>query len=415
METELEGERLGITIYDSNGLDKGIIDIQLREITHFVDSKFQETFYEEQKVLRATGHRDSHIHCILLLLDPARLDLNTAAANSSNPQSHLLRKQQRFVGIFDDLLEAEIFRALQHKTIVVPVVSKADTITTAHMSYLKRTVWDSLKKLEIDPLEALDLDDSDDELEYDTASSAVKSEQDLTGSSMYDDASEGRTTPTESQAESSDVEKTPTKTKANGGLNIPKDTSKPPQHAETRFSAMSTNVDLPPLPLSIISPDLYEPGTMGRRFPWGFADPHNPDHCDFDRLKDSVFSEWRDELREVARERWYETWRTNRLKDRSRAGTLTARNNNTAYTMQPAPSTASTATVPTAATQQRSVSGAAAYSGKGALPPANENGNSSASEGRAVSAADIGVAVTNENANPSASMPVMKYRGVGTY
>lgn len=36
-------------------------------------------------------------------------------------------------------------------------------------------------------------------------------------------------------------------------------------------------------------------------------------HCDFVRLKDSVFTEWRSELREASRVIWYERWRTNRL------------------------------------------------------------------------------------------------------
>ena len=72
------------------------------------------------------------------------------------------------------------------------------------------------------------------------------------------------------------------------------------------------------LPHTILSPlpiVAHEPGEgrVGRRFPWGFADPYNPEHCDFVRLKDSVFSEWRSELREASRVVWYERWRTNRL------------------------------------------------------------------------------------------------------
>ena len=74
--------------------------------------------------------------------------------------------------------------------------------------------------------------------------------------------------------------------------------------------------ETPYFPLSIISPDIYEPGVIGRKFPWGFADPMNIEHCDFVRLKEAVFSEWRGELREASRELWYEGWRTSRLKHR---------------------------------------------------------------------------------------------------
>jgi septin family protein len=78
-------------------------------------------------------------------------------------------------------------------------------------------------------------------------------------------------------------------------------------------SIQNEDSESPFLPLSIISPDPYEPDVVGRKFPWGFADPYNAEHCDFERLRDSVFSEWRSELREASREQWYENWRTNRL------------------------------------------------------------------------------------------------------
>jgi len=68
------------------------------------------------------------------------------------------------------------------------------------------------------------------------------------------------------------------------------------------------------IPLSIISPDGYEPGEpVGRVFPWGFADPYDETHCDFVTLKESVFAEWRQELREKSRIQWYESWRSDRL------------------------------------------------------------------------------------------------------
>jgi hypothetical protein len=60
------------------------------------------------------------------------------------------------------------------------------------------------------------------------------------------------------------------------------------------------------VPWSFISPDKYsleaKDGPVGRQFPWGFADPYDPGHCDFVKLKDAVFAEWRSELREASRE-----------------------------------------------------------------------------------------------------------------
>lgn len=258
-------------------------------MSSFIENKFQETFNEEQKVLRATGVKDTHIHCVLLILDPARLVGNIAASSPKTPVS-FTGKKQRVVGGLDEDLDVELLRKLQGKTTVIPIISKADTITTAHMTFLKRTVWDSLKKLKFDPLEALTLD-SDSDSEYGTASSVVNEE---------DEEDE---------------------TEAGESLVAPHDPTKPPQVDDIRVSTMSENVELPYLPLSVISPDMYDPGTIGRRFPWGFADPYNAEHCDFVKLKDSVFSEWRAELRSAARDRWYEGWRTTRLRKRSHQGT----------------------------------------------------------------------------------------------
>jgi hypothetical protein len=109
----------------------------------------------------------------------------------------------------------------------------------------------------------------------------------------------------------------------NGASSGPPVTNHPHRRTPSGLSARlsqaalnDSNAEAPYLPLSIISPDSYDPGVTGRRFAWGFADPYNKQHCDFLRLKDSVFSEWRAELREASREVWYEGWRTSRLKRR---------------------------------------------------------------------------------------------------
>lgn len=119
IETEMESERVGLTIWDSAGLEKSIVDLQLREMTSFIESKFEETFAEEQKVMRSPGFRDTHIHCVFLVLDPLRLDANVAGAAPGE-------------GGLDDALDVQVLRALWEKTVVIPVIAKADTLTTKH-------------------------------------------------------------------------------------------------------------------------------------------------------------------------------------------------------------------------------------------------------------------------------------------
>lgn len=290
MESEIEGERVGLTLWDSEGLEKNVVDLQLREMSTFLESKFEETFTEEMKVVRSPGAQDTHIHCAFILLDPARIDKNIAAtkAVSSNGNGKYYAASSVFGGLDEDL-DIQVVRTLQGKTTVVPVISKADTITSKHMAVLKKSVWDSLKKADLDPLKVLGLDDEEDESR--PASGRIPEEDE---SEEHDD--EGHASQEEQGNESPGSRRSSIRRSRNN----------------EELKAEET----PYIPLSIISPDLYEPEVHGRQFPWGFADPYNEEHCDFVQLKESVFNEWRTELREASRDQWYEGWRTSRLKQR---------------------------------------------------------------------------------------------------
>ena len=300
---EVDGERVGLTLWDSQGLDKGVVDLQLREISNFVESKFDDTFAEEVKVIRSHGVQDTHIHCVLLILDPSRLNQNLAAA--AQPPSNgfvngRISKLPTIVGALDADFDIQVLRTLQGKTVVVPVISKADTVTTSHMAFLKKKVWESLKRSGLDPLEALNVDDdiSDKIDEEDEDDMAKNSDSDSLPAS-----------PATAHTEDSDT----VPTAATSNMKRPIAHKREPSNLSISNSMMDNGY----LPLSILSPDEdsldAQQGPIGRHFPWGFADPFNADHCDFVKLKDAVFGEWRSELREASRERFYEAWRTNRL------------------------------------------------------------------------------------------------------
>jgi septin family protein len=321
LETEIDGERIGLTLWDSEGLEKNMVDLQLREMSSFLESKFEETFTEEMKVVRAPGVQDTHIHCAFLVLDPVRLDRNIAAgktaANGHGGINGKYNPEPRVVGGLDEDLDLQVLRTLQGKTTVVPVISKADTITTAHMAYLKKTVSDSLRKANLDPLEALGLEDADADSgrdsgridEADEADEAEAEAEDVPSSDLS--PSELPIQGNGPEAGLASASASPhSKRLSSGSIRMHK------RGGSVEADTSSGAADTPYLPLSIISPDIYEPGVIGRRFPWGFADPMNEEHCDFVRLKEAVFSEWRGELREASRELWYEGWRTSRLKRR---------------------------------------------------------------------------------------------------
>lgn len=308
IETEIDGERIGLTLWDSEGLETNVVDLQLREMSSFLESKFEETFTEEMKVVRAPGVQDTHIHCAFLIIDPSRLDKNIAAGRERAEYSQEAQNGKsgkvgpRLVGGLDEDLDLSVLRTLQGKTTVVPVISKADTITTAHMMHLKNAVWDSLRKANLDPLEALGLDDESDARDYNRID---EQDEDDVESGSRGGNTPGLDAPIQGQEAPSPQSY---KRLSSGSIR---------QHKrQLSTDNISATDEIPYLPLSIISPDIYEPSIVGRKFPWGLADPHNLEHCDFVRLKDAVFSEWRGELREASRELWYEGWRTSRLKHR---------------------------------------------------------------------------------------------------
>ncbi|PWY92885.1 hypothetical protein BO70DRAFT_20804 [Aspergillus heteromorphus CBS 117.55] len=286
LETEIDGERVGLTLWDSQGLEKNIVDIQLRGVTGFLESKFEETLREEMKVIRSPGVRDTHIHCTFLILDPVRLDQNIAAAERA-AQGIPRATDSPVVGVLDERLDIQVLQTIVGKTTVVPVISKADTITAPHMAYLRKAVWDSLKKANIDPLEILSLDDQD---EY---TSSESDDEDADAKDEDADASN-----TEEAAHS-------------------RSPRSPSERSQSTRKSSGSQAVVQHIPFSTLSPDPYslkagdEP--VGRKFPWGFADPYDPEHCDFLKLKEAVFSEWRSELREASRVVWYERWRTSRL------------------------------------------------------------------------------------------------------
>ncbi|KAI2620561.1 hypothetical protein GGR54DRAFT_601508 [Hypoxylon sp. NC1633] len=322
LESEIDSERVGLTLWDSEGLEKNVVDLQLREMATFLESKFEETFAEEMKVVRSPGVQDTHIHAVFLILDPARLDRNIAAAKAA-ANGHTGKYEQdisRVVGGLDEDLDLQVMRTLQGKTTVIPVISKADTITTAHMAVLKKTVWASLKKANFDPLEVLGLDDEDEATPDSSRIDEAEEEDDLETIEKPLKKSED----VEQVPEGPAVEDSPSADDDDDELPIQGRTSSASKHRSNNSVRRPKSSDddieeTPFIPMSIISPDIYEPGVVGRKFPWGFADPYNEEHCDFNRLKDAVFSEWRGELREASREQWYEGWRTSRLKHRQPA------------------------------------------------------------------------------------------------
>ena len=302
----------------------------LGEMTYFLEHKFQDTLTEENKVIRSPGVRDTHIHCVFLLLDPTRLDANIATrlqVNASNGNSSHTKSLPSNSGALDEIFDLHILRTLQGKTTVIPVISKADTITSAHMAHLKRAVYDSIERNNLDTLAALGLDDgetTDDQ--SDTAESNGQQQQphfvqghDRSESNIshLDSPTDSETSFSASTFDLAHPWKTARKQSSASSAAVYGNGTTGAAAVAAAPAPAAAKTKIPYIPMSIIAPDLYEPDVIGRKFPWGFADPNNEEHCDFPKLKDLVFSDWRAELRDASRVQWYEGWRSERLNRQS--------------------------------------------------------------------------------------------------
>ncbi|PNS19668.1 hypothetical protein CAC42_7512 [Sphaceloma murrayae] len=326
IEAEFDGERVGVTLWDSQGIEKNLVDLQVREMASFIESKFEDTFTEESKVNRSPGAKDSHIHCVFLVLDPVHLDHNLRTSKAQ-ANGNAFAQARGPSGLSTDL-DMQVMKGLQNKTTVIPIISKADTLTGPHMEYLKRSVWNSIQSEKLDPLDALGLEESESEAD-DGDFSETSSQDDhdplpiqSTSSSVsgdhkhsrLDDSDMDSSGPTDSAGISPNAKSRSTMTTPSPGQPLKRPSSRGAGRSITPSAAMG---DLPMeevyIPFSLLTPDPYDLNAVGRRFAWGLADPYNEAHCDFVRLRDSVFSEWRTELRAASRERWYESWREQRL------------------------------------------------------------------------------------------------------
>jgi septin family protein len=146
-----------------------------------------------------------------------------------------------------DNLDIHILSRLSRITTVIPILSKADTCTTARLTTLKSLIYQNIRQHSLRLTSFLSESDSYSEEDDEDMASSV------TGSDL--DASDDLT-----------------------------------------------------LPLSILSPDYSEVPTgggekdnlrrlVGREYPWGFADALNPSHCDYVKLRELVFVDWRRELK----------------------------------------------------------------------------------------------------------------------
>ncbi|KAG5438928.1 hypothetical protein PCANB_002258 [Pneumocystis canis] len=251
---ELDGERITVTLWDSSGLgvarDDNIVDLQMNEVMLFVESKFEDTFSEYIGWLPASIKE----RCLEKKKWIKIMDTHIHCVfYLIDPTSSYFR-----YNLAADSLDVSIIQRLSKCTTVIPIISKVDTCTKHRIENIKFEWMKEMEKNGIKFLEFLrDSEDSTDE----------------SGSEYSQD-------------------------------------SRDEMYKLLPFGCMSpdwTHESFLSSEKKIIASELC------REYPWGKANPLDEKHCDFIKLKEMVFGEWRNDMREFCKEVLYENWRTDRL------------------------------------------------------------------------------------------------------
>uniref|UniRef100_A0A915D4T6 Septin-type G domain-containing protein n=1 Tax=Ditylenchus dipsaci TaxID=166011 RepID=A0A915D4T6_9BILA len=116
--------RLKITFVDTPGFGDMVNNNNCWEpVVQFIESKFSKYLTEETKIERTPTIEDQRVHLCLYFIAPT---------------GHSLKA-----------LDIDFMRALQDRVNIVPVIAKADTLTTAEMAQFKQNILNDLKRHDI--------------------------------------------------------------------------------------------------------------------------------------------------------------------------------------------------------------------------------------------------------------------------
>ncbi|CAG8441674.1 2755_t:CDS:2 [Diversispora eburnea] len=236
LDVEEEGEKISLTLVDSPGFvrDNELrLDVQVTEALRYIEAQFDHTLAEETKVKRNPKAQDSQIHACLYFID-----------NANN-------------GLTDK--DIRILKRLTARVNVIPVVAKADLLTTSQLANLKQAIKRDLKEHNI-PVFDFPIDEEVAEQEVAEVVTNVQS---------Y----------------------------------IP-------------FSLVA------PEDATITDPSTGEK-IRGRQYAWGIIDCLNPKHCDFVVLRNVLLSSHRKLFKDITLEVFYEQYRTERLMARKASKMIT--------------------------------------------------------------------------------------------
>lgn len=134
-----DGDRLFIEAIDTAGFSDDIDpSVRLGEIQSHLERAFDEVFEEEQRVHRNPKFEEHRVHALLYFIEPTGLGLKS--------------------------FDAEFMRRLAERVNVIPVIAKADGLTSSEKGAFKKRILDDIRSAGI---KTFDFDSTSDALSPD--------------------------------------------------------------------------------------------------------------------------------------------------------------------------------------------------------------------------------------------------------
>ncbi|XP_026677683.1 septin-5 isoform X2 [Diaphorina citri] len=137
MDIEERGVKLRLTVVDTPGFGDSInSEESWRACCSYIDDQFRQYFNDESGLNRK-NIVDNRVHCCLYFIPP---------------YGHGLRQ-----------IDIETMRRLHHKVNIVPLIAKADTLTSAEVKKLKKKLLEDIEENQIQIYQFPECDSDEDE------------------------------------------------------------------------------------------------------------------------------------------------------------------------------------------------------------------------------------------------------------
>ncbi|CAF3183602.1 unnamed protein product [Rotaria socialis] len=133
-----KGVQLRLTIVDTPGFGDAVDNSNCwQPIIDYIDSKYEEYLNAESRVVRKAHITDNRVHCCLYFITPT---------------GHSLQA-----------LDIEFMKRLHDRVNIIPVIAKADTLTSEELRLFKKSIMQDITNEKMKLYEFPECDDDDDE------------------------------------------------------------------------------------------------------------------------------------------------------------------------------------------------------------------------------------------------------------